>query len=447
MPDTRFALNHINPPPRADMCSSTTSTPSEQHSISPIAMSSDALTRPVTRTETLGAGLVSVRVNESNCPLFGSTATSTGSPEQRKRPREDEEENPESPKRPCLSQELGGEEYEDHKDKENSDPAGVSSLLTVLDAVAERLSLEDSAPTPSVAASPLGPSHTTNTGPPTTNPPVDPHPMCKSARSKPVLAKESFKGILRPQPFRRFPTTKNAERVVLRNNLRDIYLGNKARPTNVRYARDAPPRPRPRGTHSSNAAHRGPLTQPLPQKKYQYRFLSDTYHARLGLPPGGPVDPALFLGARPERGSPYADSDWTKDTEMSENGLELSPGRPLRARGQPVRIPCFRIASKRPGFRWHAPILPSPVAREDWARMEMAWRALLRKRKEELKARGARKGPGKPASRGRGPGGKPGPVPPIPVVRSKLGEELWRWSVEGSRGDEGDTNGVEVNEG
>ena len=60
-------------------------------------------------------------------------------------------------------------------------------------------------------------------------------------------------------------------------------------------------------------------------------------------------------------------------------------------------------------------------------------RALVRKCTEEAEKAGRPK----PESRMRGPDGMPIPIPPFPLVRSKLGVELGRRDVEG--GDETDT--------
>ncbi|KAM5544889.1 hypothetical protein V8D89_001787 [Ganoderma adspersum] len=395
-----------------------TPTSSEQLSISISSMSPDVSTRRVTRTETLGPGLVPV----PGSPLAASVIHFPH--EQRKRHREDNDETTESRKRLCPSpsselcvycrcppiDEKEFEEEGSEKGKENCDP---------------------SAPTSSASSPPPVPSPINNMGTPTAPSPVYPRLTCKSARTKPVLAKESSKGVFRPQPFRRFPTTKNAERVTMRNNLRDIFLGKKAWPTNVRYARDAPPRPRPRGTHASNAAHRGLLNQPVTKRKYHYRLRRATAED-LGLPQV--LDPSRFLG------SWGADREWRKFVYPAEVADEDEvPAWRLRRRGEgmPVRIAPIMIEGRVPGTLAGF-VHTSPRARDDWAKKEAALRALVRKRTEEAEKAGRPK----PDSRRRGPDGKLIPIPPFPLVRSKLGVELGRGDVE--RGDEEDTTEVDA---
>ena len=118
----------------------------------------------------------------------------------------------------------GYKEEESEKDKENCDPSGSSIPSTVSRAMAQQHScLNDSAPGSTLQPKLLPAS---NTGSIAVKPPTDRYPMCKSARAKPVLSKESPKGVFRPQPFRRFPTTKNVERVTMRNNLRDMCVAH-----------------------------------------------------------------------------------------------------------------------------------------------------------------------------------------------------------------------------
>ena len=103
----------------------------------------------------------------------------------------------------------------------------------------------------------------------------------------------------------------------------------------------------------------------------------------------------------------------------------------------PVRILPITIEGRVPGCL-EGYVRTSPRARDDWAKKEAALRALVRRRTEEAEKAGRPK----PESRTRGPDGEPIPIPPFPLVRSKLGVELGRRGVE--EGDETDTTGADA---
>ncbi len=200
----------------------------------------------------------------------------------------------------------------------------------------------------------------------------------------------------------------------------------------VRYARDAGPRPRLRGTHASNPEHRGLLSQPVVRKHYQYRMclepaiengLPEMPEPALMLLPALMVEPAYFLGS--------GESVWGRRTEDST----LVRPRWPRGKGEPVHILSFRIqervGQKKDGRT--ARVLPSRRARVDWSRKEVALWEMLRERAE----RDQRKGTQKPVSRRRGPDGKPKPVQDFPHIPSPLSVELSIESLEGR--DEEDT--------
>ncbi|KAI1792069.1 hypothetical protein LXA43DRAFT_1093885 [Ganoderma leucocontextum] len=355
------------------------------------------LTRRITRTETLGPGLIPVRVPPPAVP------TTVWPPTQRKRALEDDEECTASRKRLRPSADLcescgQPKPIKRVQNKENCNASGGVS-------------------TPLASTSSPSPAPTTES--PTVTPPASspssPAPE-KKKKKKSILDKEPCTpSVQRPQPFRRRPTEVNTVPITMRNNLRHILMYCIPQPARIEYERDAPPRPRLRGTPASNPRRRGELKQSFPKRAFNYRINSrDAARAGLASRPHS----SAFLG-------PVGEREWGR-RDLGKSVVSL--------KGEDVSsyIPPFEIRHRRSGAG--VLVYPSVRARREWNVEKRGFLARVRKAYEKFGVDKDRK----PAW--LGPNGRLKEVPAFPVIPSPLRAEVDFASLVG----EGEEDAMEV---